>query len=160
MKVHVDVGIVLSPSRGATISFEPGLEVSLDCTTCGRTHRTVVFDSSEAVGRCTPDGHTFDGMIGHKKVAVSGLWRKTYSCVIPLSYEYQPVTDKKHPARASSPTPTWARVHFAVTCPSCGHCGNLSTQNNIVRPYTCSCSCGTVLYTETASQPTFTVRDA
>jgi hypothetical protein len=160
MKVDLDVEVTLSPSRGVTVSFDSGLEISLDCSTCSRTHRTVVFDALGQPGRCTPDGHPFDGEIGQKRVTTHGLWHKSYRCVIPLSYQYQQVKDKKYPSHVSSPVPTWARVHFATTCPDCGRSSNVSTQNNIVRPYTFSCTCGKVLYTETASHPTFKVRDA
>jgi len=160
MKVELDVEVTLSTSRGVIVTFDSGLEISLDCSTCGRTHRTVVFDALGQPGRCTPDGHPFDGEIGHKRVTTHGLWHKSYRCVIPLSYQYQQVKDKKYPSRISSPVPTWARVHFAAACPDCGRSSNVSTQNNIVRPYTFSCTCGKVLYTERASQPTFKVCDA
>lgn len=160
MRVDLHVEVSISPSRGVGVSFEQGLEVSLDCAACGRTHRTVVFDAPDEPGRCTPDGHAFKGQIGQNQVTVHGLWQKTYRCVIPLSYEYQQVKDRKYPHRVSSPTPTWARVHFTVSCPSCGRSSIKSTQNNMVRPYTCACSCGNVLYTEAKPLPTFTACDA
>ncbi len=160
MKAHFDVQLSLAPSRGVVISFERGLEVSLDCATCGRVQRTVVFRAPGERGHCTPDGHSFEGEIGPATVTVAGLWRRTYRCSIPLSYEYQFVADKKYPSRTSAPTPTWARVRFTATCPKCGRSIGLSTQTNMVRPYSCTCPCGKALYTEVEQQPAFSVRVA
>jgi hypothetical protein len=160
MKVSLHVVVTLTLSKGVGISFEKGLEVSLDCACCERTHRTVVFDELGEPGRCTPIGHRFEGEISQSQVTVRGFWQKTYQCVIPLSYEYQQITDRKYPSRVSSPIPNWARVHFTVTCPSCCRSSDESTQNNTVRPYTHFCECGKVLYRETKPIPTFKVCDA
>ena len=157
MKVDLDVEVTLSPAQGVILSFDQYLEVALDCADCGRIQKTVVFDIPGELGQCTPSGHTFDGNIGRKQVeAVGDRGRITYRCVIPLSYEYQSFLDSKY-STPSSPTPAWARVFFTASCPDCGRSSRLSTQNNIVRPYTCGCACGKALYTEEDPQPTFTV---
>jgi hypothetical protein len=44
-------------------------------------------------------------------------------------------------------------VGFEVVCPRCGQGQRGSTQNNIVRPWTCRCNCGEVLYSEQEAMP-------
>jgi hypothetical protein len=156
MRVDLDVGLLLSPARGVKLTFVSVLEVLLDCSTCRRTGRVVVFEEPFKLGRCDPAGHDFAGKIGPCQVTSTGLWTKTYACVIPLSYEYEPFEDTQDPDRVASEFPLWARVSFGVTCAACGRTDLQSTQNNIPRPCSRACACGSVLYTETEMLPTFT----
>jgi hypothetical protein len=156
MRVDLDVGVLLSPARGVKLTFVSVLEVLLNCSTCRRTERVVVFEEPFKLGRCDPTGHEFAGKIGPCQVTITGLWTRSYKCVIPLSYEYEPFADTQDPDRVASTLPIWARVSFGVTCAACGRTDVQSTQNNIRRPCHRSCSCGSVLYAETEPLPTFT----
>jgi hypothetical protein len=133
------------------------LEVSLDCFVCERLNRTVVLKLGEDSGRCTPTGHPFPGRLLEMAVrpAIHSL-TVTYRVL----YRYEPFTDRKYPARGRARgAPTWARVSFTVRCPKCGAVSERSTQNNIVRPWTCGCACGLPLYTEEVEMPLLSWRE-
>jgi hypothetical protein len=157
MRVVVDVRASVFPYRGVAISFDPHVEVSLDCAQCRRTRRTVIFDAPDRLGRCTPSGHEFPGRVGPPRTVQKRrvLWREI-ACSYRLVYDYVPVTDQKYPERASSPVPTWGRLHFKATCPKCGSSSQQALQNNIVLPRTSVCECGHNLYTEKTAFPSFT----
>lgn len=157
MSIRVNVKTSIFPSRGVEIEFKQGLEVSLDCARCSRTHRTVVFGPPGEHGRCTPTGHAFSGQIGEIQVRHKGgiFQRDEIECLIPLAYEYSPVKDGKYPNRVSNPIPTWGRVGFNVSCPKCNQSSEHSIQNNTVRPWKCVCRCGYVLYEEQQPYPLF-----
>jgi hypothetical protein len=162
MSTRVNARTSVFPSRGVKITFNQGLEVSLDCAHCGRTHRTVVFGPAGEPGRCTPTGHAYSGQIGEIKVQEKGgLFQSAeVECSIPLVYEYFPVKDSKYPNRISNPIPSWGRVGFKVTCPKCKQTSEHSIQNNTVRPWTCVCDCGYALYEERQPYLTFQRRKA
>jgi hypothetical protein len=137
------------PAR-AMICYRDPLELSLDCPVCRRCWRTVIFREGQAEGKCTPTGHAFPGRITSKYEAHDG---GVASVVYRVAYRYEPFTDAKYPSRRPSGEPSWGRVAFEVTCPECGEVTQASTQTNIVRPWTCRCKCGCVLYTERDEQP-------
>ena len=156
MNTTVDIHTSVFPNRGVEVSFEQYLEVSLDCAQCGRTHRTVIFESPGEPGICTPSGHSFPGKAeALKQNDKSGFFKREFECIFKISYAYTEVKDEKYPDRQSSKIPTWGRVYFNVTCPKCGEVSKQSTQNNIVRPWTCTCKCGYELYTEETAFPVF-----
>jgi hypothetical protein len=134
----------LTLGRGASLVIAAPLEVSLDCPVCQRRHRTAVFSAPGAVGRCTPSGHPFPGVLLRLEVrgeSISSLF----------SYEYTPFVDAKYPdechyAGFERGAPTWVRFNFVVTCGCCGARRRESTQSNICRPWTKLCGCGTTLY--------------
>jgi len=140
---------------GARVTFEQKLEVSLDCYVCRRRDRTVVFRADEAAGICTPTRHPFPGrMLSFE----SGTQGNTHVASISFEYDYERFGDAKYPDEqryiAFEPgAPSWARVSFEVTCPACERRSGHSTQNNIVRPWRCACSCGHFLYSETTEMP-------
>jgi hypothetical protein len=161
MNTILEIRTSVFPTKGVTLSFEPGLEVSLDCAVCGRTRRTVVFDAPGEPGRCTPTDHVFPGQIGPPLLTSRiGSFGRVAECTYTLTYEYSPVSDPKYPERISSSLPRWARVSFQATCPNCRATSNCSIQNNIVRPWTCACRCGYPLYKETAEFPAFRIGDS
>jgi hypothetical protein len=156
MNTEIEIRASIYPNKGVNILFEQYLEISLDCSQCSRTHRTVVFESNDQLGRCTPSGHEFEGKVSKLAVKeIKGIFSNEVECYFKLCYEYSEVKDKKYPNRVSSSLPTWGRVHFAVTCPKCGNSAKHSTQNNIVRPWTNICNCGYKLYTEKKEFPVF-----
>lgn len=142
-----DVSARIVSTGGTHVAFSDTLEVSLDCCICHRCHRTVIFEVGGVEGRCTPIGHPFPGKVVSK--AADGD-----SVVYRLEYWYEPFTDAKYPeVRQSNPLPTWGRVGFTVACPECNQTQNCSVQTNTVRPVTCHCKCGRVLYTEVEEMP-------
>ncbi|MEW8194560.1 MAG: hypothetical protein AB2793_12690 [Candidatus Thiodiazotropha sp.] len=156
MNTEINIRASIFPNKGVEITFEQYFEVSLDCSQCGRTHRTVIFEESERLGRCTPSGHEYPGNISKVAVKVKkGLFKKEIECYFKLKYEYTEVKDKKYPDRVSSSLPTWGRVNFTVSCPKCRNTAKYSMQNNIVRPWTNICKCGYKLYTEKDEYPIF-----
>lgn len=130
--------------NSAAVTFLDLLEVTLDCVSCSRRHRTVVFERLSIPGRCTPTGHTFRGSL----VALSSeQCRARYD----IQYDYWDFVDSKYADERryrgiEKGTPTWARVHFRIVCSNCGATRTQSTQSNVLRPWTCVCPCGAELY--------------
>jgi hypothetical protein len=149
MVVEFEVHIQLIAAPGVSLSFEPMLEVSLDCSLCQRLMRTVVVKENSVAARCTPTGHAFPASFVSIQVEDS-------TCSLIVSYEYTPFVDSRH-STASSPEPTWARVSFEVRCAACGVSSRRSTQTNLARPDDCFCKCGTLLCRDTQA-PRFVVR--
>jgi hypothetical protein len=119
------------------------VEVSLDCATCRRRLRTVVFAEVGAEGRCTPTGHEFDGQLDALH-ATGNIVRAEFR------YRFDPFEDAKYgDARYEefeAGAPTWARLRFQIRCSACGLEVWDSTQSNIVRPRSAACPCGAQLY--------------
>ena len=147
-------------SKGAVV-FGDELEVSLDCSHCQRTGRTVIFKVGEAVACCCPgsgkrsgENHPpYPGRIVDRKVerAANGLG---VTARYRLEYEVSPFVDAKYAERhVWTGRPTWGRVAWTLTCNSCGKTAKHSTQSNIVRPWSERCSCGARLYIETREMP-------
>jgi uncharacterized protein (TIGR02996 family) len=138
----VEVGRGLAFTAGATVTFADSLEVSLDCCVCRRCHRTVVFQGDCTNGRCTPTNHLFPGYLLRKDEPVGS----SASVRFLVAYRYEPFVDAKYTSRQPRGVTTWARVYFSVVCPACGESVRDSTQTNLVRPWTCRCRCGAVVY--------------
>jgi hypothetical protein len=134
-------------AEGSRVTFSDTLEVSLDCCICQRCCRTVIFKLGDDEGTCTPTGHPFPGkIVGREANADSVLYR--------LEYGYEQFEDAKYPdRRKAQDRPTWGRVGFEIACPKCGQASRQASQNNIVRPWTCHCQCGHVLFTESDEMP-------
>ena len=132
---------------GTAVTFSDSLEVSLDCCICHRCRRTVIFKVGGVEGKCTPTGHPFPGKIVAMEASAN-------SVVYRLEYWFEPFEDAKYPdRRKAQDRPTWSRIGFDVVCPKCGQGSRQSSQNNIVRPWTCLCKCGQVLFTESDEMP-------
>ena len=121
------------------------VEVSLDCTTCRRRRRTVVFSEVGGKGRCLPTGHEFDGQL-EALHAVGNVVRAEFR------YRFEPFEDAKYgDGRYDSfeaGAPTWVRLRFQLRCSVCRHEAWDSTQSNIARPWFAACRCGAPLYDE------------
>lgn len=134
----------------ASLRFLETLEVSLDCVACLRRTRTVSFGASgSGPPLCHPTRHPYDGELLERTIAASNSIR------FVIGYGYVPFVDTKYPDELryhgmERGAPTWARIHFEVCCASCGRLGTHSTQTNIVRPWLCACTCGAILYEDTA----------
>lgn len=119
------------------------VEISLDCSSCRRRLRTVVFAEVGAKGICTPTGHQFEGQL-HALNVIGATIRAEFQ------YEFEPFEDAKYgDARYQgfeAGAPTWARVTFQLRCSACGREGWGSTQSNLVRPWSAACRCGAPLY--------------
>jgi len=155
-------------SRGA-VAFGDELEVSLDCSHCRRTNRTVIFKVGDATARCCPGsgkrkGEThppYPGRIVDRRVE-RGADGFAVTATYRIEYEVSPFVDAKYGAESRPWTghPTWGRVSWTVSCDSCGEIASQSTQSNIGRPWTERCSCGARLYVETHEMPLLRWRDA
>ena len=74
----------------ASIELALPFEVSLDCISCRRRARTVVFSSVGMAGRCTPTGHEFDGRLSELE-SRGGVLRASFR------FRYKPFVDAKYP---------------------------------------------------------------
>ena len=156
MNTAIEIRVSVFPNKGVEVLFDQKLEVSLDCSRCGRGNRTVIFDLPDQLGYCTPTGHTFDGQVGamHVTTKDNGGQREE-ECLFRLDYTYIPVRDPKYPHWISSRLPTWGRVHFRVKCPKCKDVSPWSIQTNLVRPWPRICKCGYKLYDDETIFPHF-----
>lgn len=148
-----EVDCRLNLNEGVNVLFSDELEISFDCISCKRTGRTIVFYVEEKWGRCTPTKKCvgFCGRLLGKQCHSSD---NSFSVRYTIAYAYEPFLDLKY-GDASNGGPTWARVHFFVSCPDCQVQSKWSTQNNIVRPISRNCKCGKLLYTEMDEMPRF-----
>ena len=148
-KVHCRLDV----SDGVQIEFLDKLEVSLDCVTCKRTRRTVIFQFGDELGQCT--GKKCSGFRGRLVDKVDESSGNRFAVEYTIEYAYAPFLDLKY-GDESTGVPTWGRVHFIRVCPRCRIRGKWTTQNNLVRPSSCVCGgCEKVLFTEVDEMPTF-----
>lgn len=140
---------------GAEVSFDRRVDVSLDCVTCGRTGRTVVFDTDAGTARCTSrrGDHPFVGEARGPEVESMGGRRHVRYSVRYATGAFCDLKERE-PAVAH---PTWARIGFEIVCPRCGRAQRQSVQNNAVLPWTSRCACGCELYRQEVEQPVFCV---
>jgi uncharacterized protein (TIGR02996 family) len=151
------VEVALRLAVGATASFRDGLEVSLDCCVCRRCYRTVLFTPDGQDGKCTPTGHAFPGYLLGKWEEVTA---QASSCRYLVAYRYEAFVDAKYSDwRRPQGVPTWGRVYFVISCPTCRERGTYGTQTNMVRPHICHCRCGTALYEEDREMPALSWSD-
>ncbi len=129
--------------------------LSLDCAICRKKHRTVVVSPIERFSYCTPTQHTFPArVINCTTTILDGVTEAMYL----VEYYYIPFEDTREKSRrdpASQAMPRWGRVHFELTCPTCGNTSKHGAQSNTGRPWTAYCACGHALYTETREIPLF-----
>ena len=141
----------LRPSEGSAIHYHTSVEITLDCSNCKRTGRTVRFEGIEAIGICTPvqKCNGFSGRL--YSVLPFALDGKSF-VKYQIQYNYMPFLDLKN-GNESTCDPTWGRVSFDATCAKCGSSTIRSTQNNLGRPYPVYCTCGAHLYDDTEEMP-------
>ena len=158
MKYRAEIVVPITLSKSVeTIEFKRKVLVSLDCFGCKRSGRTVVLFEDQNKSFCTPTKHEFPGHIS--KIDVSdrknaGLLsqKSIVTTTYFIEYDFENFTDKKYPKRAITPTPTWGRATFNLSC-KCGVQSEHETQNNIVRPWKAVCECGKDLYYEIEETP-------
>jgi hypothetical protein len=140
---------------GARLEAPPKLEVTLDCSNCRRTGRTVIFDGLGSRGICTPRQKCrgFDGTL--RQVAVTKRQRG-FLVRYEIDTSYEEFVDSKRSV-SSSPGATWVRMVLRITCPHCNHTNEMTTQTNLVRPCSQLCSCGKHLVTEPDNPFTFEI---
>lgn len=130
------------------------IEISLDCSGCQRTGRTVIFRKDSNTGMCTPTLHSFPGNITQiEAYHINSQIILRYS----ITYNTHRFIDRKH-EKISVIHPTWARVHFTSICPQCHRENEHSSQNNIRRPSYSFCECGFTLFNDRRENPQFRVR--
>ena len=147
-KATIRASLLMSPDVKITLG-EP-LEVSLDCHICNRQRRTVVMPEGKPA-YCTPTRHV------HSAQVLGNEIRRTTDraeIIYQFSYEFENFWDKKYQSTASNKL-GWSRISFTLTCPQCGKDMERSTQQNIVRPWSCVCDCGYVLYVDDEETPVF-----
>lgn len=146
--VLVSAQLQLSP--GVRVQYDDLLEISLDCSKCQRTRRTVILRQADNLAICTPTRHAFSAHIVAHHISQDASPKLR----VLVHYNYQPFIDRKH-QHASTGVPSWGRINCTCTCPHCGNLSTTSTQTNIVRPWTCLCTCGYVLYSDAIELPQF-----
>lgn len=150
---RVSVSCTINAHSEVALEFSNKLELSLDCIACKRRHRTVIFQSGQPWAICTPK-EKCTGFCG--RLISSDPVDATKSITYVVAYAYLPFLDLKR-GDESTGVPTWGRVSFTATCPKCHRTVSCSTQTNIVRPFSRSCECGCVLYTEIDEMPVLDV---
>lgn len=146
-----EIACGLRPSEGSVIHYHTSVEVSFDCSTCRRTHRTICFRDIDSTGICTPEQkcNGFPGrLFSFMPFELDGKAFVKYQ----IQYDYTTFRDLKN-GNESNFEPTWGRVSFEVVCGKCGKSTVHSTQNNLVRPLAVYCACGFHLYDETEEMP-------
>lgn len=151
MSEIVSVELILRISDGVKVFAGDTLELSLHCFLCERTNRTIILSAGEDAGICTPTKHHFPAKILAKETLNQ---TKLVEINYQVEYWFASFVDRKYKKTAENIL-TWGRVHFQMTCPKCGEIKTRSVQTNLVRPWTCFCSCGLALYSETEEYPKF-----
>ncbi|MCI5055730.1 MAG: hypothetical protein MRY83_06455 [Flavobacteriales bacterium] len=142
---HFQIQCRLGIKSSEIVTPSEAIEVSLPCVNCKRNRRTVIFDNSSKFGICTPR----DKCPGFKgKLSSYGISREPNFAVLTynIAFEYESFIDQKY--KNESYFSRWARVYFTLQCSKCKQKNTLSTQDNMVRPFTEKCRCGNAIYLE------------
>ena len=147
------------PATVEDVSFDESLLVSLHCTRCQRSLRTVRVLPNHGSSICIPTKHEFPATCISMEVSgkLKKSWFSSQSVVTAkyqIEYDFEPFVDKKYPDRVLHSLPSWGRCTFHIRC-KCGEVSTRETQNNIVRPWQDSCRCGLPLYYEVQEIPIF-----
>lgn len=137
-------------SPDVKITLGKSLEISLDCHICNRQRRTVVMSEGKP-SYCTPTRHA------HSARVLGNEIRRTNDrteIIYQFSYDFEPFWDKKYQSTASNNL-SWGRISFTLACPQCDKAMERSTQQNLVRPWSCVCDCGYLLYVDDEETPVF-----
>jgi hypothetical protein len=147
-RYYLTCSLEMDPARFVAISNK--LETSLPCVNCRRDYRTVIFEGKEKDGICTPREKCsgFHGRVVERKID-----RLTHHVEIlyTIEFDYEPFKDEQLGKETVLGKYGWARIYFSAICASCGEEGLFSTQENMIRPYTHKCSCGTTVMLEEES---------
>lgn len=145
------------------LEYEPGvspshsdkLEVSLPCAYCQRNTRTVWLNYGDEKGKCCPGSAKKEGehppFSGRITSIITQYDKGERGHIIwiyyKIEYEFEDFEDTKY-AKRSDPCPFWARTTVTFYCASCHEPNEVSTQSNLTRPWSQSCSCGKKLMAE------------
>lgn len=153
MKYVADLIIALDLHADLPVEWSDRLEVSLDCSLCQRTNRTVLFSLESPTAQCSHGPQPpFPGRIIQRTVdrAPNHQLTATYR----IEYEISPFEDQKYgPQREWTEHPTWARAGLRMACPQCGTRKEQTIQTNTGRPWDVRCRCGYLFYTERREMP-------
>ncbi len=126
------------------------LELSLPCVNCRRDYRTVIFEGTGKDGICTPREKCsgFHGKIVERKI---DRLARNVEVLYTIEFDYEPFKDEQLGKETVLGKYGWARIYFSSTCANCGEEGLFSTQENMVRPYRHTCTCGCTVMVEEES---------
>jgi hypothetical protein len=165
---QAEVSLELQLDTRVVVEAGDKLEVSLACSYCVRTRRTVIFIVGRPSGDCSAgsarrDAEThppYPGRIVGRAIQRSedGTVRITYR----LEYDLDRFDDAKYGSglRPWSGHPEWARVSFTLACPMCRKVFQGSSQNSIGRPWAHACACGYQFCVEHREMPRLRWRDS
>jgi len=146
---------------GAVI--EPGemVEVSLDDFVCKKRLRTINIWQDQNKSTCRKMKHQFNAVITKVEMSKKAnrrffATREKVEIIYHVEYDFEEFYDDKEESvnKHSHPLPDWARIHFTITCPRCGHTQKRTTQSNLGRPYQARCDeCLLKLYHEKVELP-------
>lgn len=138
--------------------FDEKLEVSLDCSHCQRTRRTVDFKLGKPHATCWPG--SAGGMEEHPpypgRLLELDVERgpEGIRAAYRIEYEVSPFVDARYGVeRPWTGHPIWGRAQCTLKCPRCSETKNSVIQNNCMRPLGERCSCGYVFFVEHREMP-------
>jgi len=153
--VHYQLITELKVQPENFINITNKLELSLPCYTCKRIQRTIVFKNIDEKGICTPPQkcNGFQGKIIDREIIKSF---ENVKVKFLINFNYEPFVDKKYNLK-SDLNSKWGRISFYIRCDNCNNQKEVSTQENLVRPYMIKCDCGNTVYIEDKSPFTYEV---
>ncbi len=177
MFISIKIKVFFEVTENIEINTNDYVEVLVDCYECKTLKRSIVIgknfnaiarkffgyipkknfkdleglisDKEKEVAFCTPNCHLFPAYLKNITLTKSN---KVVELEYLIEYSYMEFFDVKY-KKQSNILVSWARVGFELICPRCNTINRQSTQNNIVRPFTVTCVCGFVFYTEKISLP-------
>jgi len=135
------------------IHINDKLEITLPCITCHRANRTIVFETLDESGICTPREKCegFQGELIKKDVVEQS---NGIQVNFLIDFEYASFKDLKYKVESNFKH-GWARVYFKLKCSNCSNNKTISTQENLGRPRSIKCNCGETVYEEHQSPFTY-----
>lgn len=145
MKKKFVVEVEINLDSKVFISFDSFIEISMDCFICQRKLRTIILKHGEEKARCIKKNHVYPAKIVELK-------RTENKVEYHVEYDYRQFEDERN-KMPSDDNIKWARVYFKIECPNCNKQKDCSVQTNTIRPWSCYCKCGQLLYTEQDEMP-------
>lgn len=156
MKKMAVLEVIINLENDTLVTFDSFIEISVDCFVCQRNHRTIGLKYGDDNAKCFKENHAYPAKIVEMKLTESkrGIIKRfsTIKAEYYIEYDYNEFEDKKYKI-PSDGIIEWARVNFKIICPNCNKEIECSTQNNLVRPRSCFCECGHLLFIEKDVMP-------
>jgi hypothetical protein len=177
MFINVKIRVFFEVTENIEIMPNDYIEISIDCYECKALRKSIVIgknfneiaceffgyipkknfndlevlinDKEKEIAFCTPSCHLFPAYLKNITLTKSN---KIIELEYLIEYSYTEFFDIKN-KKQSNKLVSWARVGFELICPRCNAVNRQSTQNNIVRPFTVTCACSFVFYTEKTGLP-------